>query len=180
MTCRKRKAVMQGPMTLFVSIALLAAGMAEAGEKATESRLDEVQRRGEQVMPFSLEQTTHIFTKTAHGGVQQVIAKENADAGQIDLIQTHLSNISRQFAQGDFSDPAKIHGDEMPGLAALRKARPGQIRIEYRKLGKGARIAYSAEDPDLIRAIHQWFDAQMSDHARHAAPGHAHDPAHTQ
>jgi len=171
---------MPSVMTLFVSISLLAAGVAETGEQATESRLDEVQRRGEQVMPFSLEQTAHIFTKTAQGGVQQVIAKENADTGQIDLIQAHLSTISRQFAQGDFSDPARIHGDEMPGFAALSKAGPGRIRIEYRKLDKGAQIIYSAEDPDLIKAIHQWFDAQMSDHARHAAPGHAHDPAHTQ
>ena len=166
--------------TCFVSIALMAAGMVEAGEKASESRLNEVQRRGEQVMPFSLEQTTHIFTKTAQGGVQQVIVNENADAGQIELIQTHLSTISGQFAQGNFSDPAKIHGDEMPGLAALKKARPGQIRIEYGELDKGARITYSAEDPNLIKAIHQWFDAQMSDHARHTAPGHAHDPAHAQ
>jgi hypothetical protein len=156
---------------------LMIQGTIEADERATESRLDEVQRRGAQVMPFSLEQTIHIFTKTDKGGVQQVIAKENADAEQIGLIQAHLSKISSQFKQGDFSEPAKIHGDDMPGLATLRQAGPGQISIEYKELRNGAQISYSAEDPNLIEPIHQWFDAQLTDHARHAIPGHTHDPS---
>jgi hypothetical protein len=129
---------------------LLMAGSVAASENATDSRLDEVQRRGARVMPFSLEQTTHIFTKTDKGGIQQVIAKENADADQIGLIRSHLAKISRQFAQGDFSDPAKIHGDDMPGLAALREAEPGRIRIEYEGLKNGGQIVYSADDPGLI------------------------------
>jgi len=162
----------------FPLIMLLIAGSVAASEKATESRLDEVQRRGLQVMPFSLEQTIHVFTKTGEGGLQQVITKENADAGQVGLIREHLAKISRQFAQGDFSDPAKIHGEDMPGLAALGAAKPGQIKIEYEDLENGGQIVYSADDPGLIEAIHQWFDAQLKDHARHAIPGHSHGPSH--
>jgi hypothetical protein len=157
---------------------LLTAGPVAASEKAAESRLDEVQRRGAQVMPFSLEQTTHIFTKTATGGIQQVIAKEKSNAEQIGLIQVHLAEIARQFAQGDYSAPAKVHGEDMPGLRALRAAKPGQIRIEFKELIDGAQIDYSAENPRLIEAIHQWFDAQLRDHARHAVPGHDHDQTH--
>ena len=167
-------------MKLSLLIVLLIPGPGTAGERATESRLDEVQRRGAQVMPFSLEQTTHIFTKTEKGGIQQVIAKANADAEQIGLIQAHLAEISRAFAQGDFSAPAQIHGEEMPGLAALREARPGQIKIEYEDLRNGGQIVYSADDPGLVEAVHQWFDAQLADHARHAVPGHTHGPAHGQ
>jgi len=162
----------------FPLIMLLIAGSVAASEKATESRLDEVQRRGLQVMPFSLEQTIHVFTKTGEGGLQQVITKENADAGQVGLIREHLAKISRQFAQGDFSDPAKIHGEDMPGLAALGAAKPGQIKIEYEDLENGGQIVYSADDPGLIEAIHQCFEAQLKDHARHAIPGHTHDPSH--
>ena len=161
-------------MRNLLLLMLLMAGSVAASENATDSRLDEVQRRGAQVMPFSLEQTTHIFTKTDKGGIQQVIAKENADADQIGLIRSHLAKISRQFAQGDFSDPEKIHGVEMPGLAAMKGAKPGQITIGYKELSNGAQIDYSTEVPGLIEAIHQWFDAQLSDHARHAVPGHGH------
>jgi len=167
-------------LSLLVLIMVLIPGPIGAGERATESRLDEVQQRGEKVMPFSLEQTTHIFTQTEKGGIQQVIAKEHAGAEQIGRIQAHLSKISSQFRQGDFSDPATIHGDDMPGLATLRQAKPGQIKIEYKELRNGGQINYSTEDPRLVKAIHQWFDAQLTDHARHAIPGHPHDPSHGQ
>lgn len=141
---------------------------------AHQQRLDEVTARGAQVMPFSLERTTHIFTKTANGGVQQVIAKEETDIKQIRLIREHLTKISQEFAGGDFTDPARIHGDDMPGLATLRAAQSGQIDIVYLELPDGAEITYRSRNSGLIAALHQWFDAQLSDHAQHAMPGHQH------
>jgi hypothetical protein len=147
-------------------------------EEASKARLDEVARRGAEVMPFSLEQTTHIFTKTEKGGLQQVIVKETSNTEQVKLVQAHLSKISHEFAQGDFSDPARIHGEDMPGLAELRRAKPGEIKVKYKELHNGGEIDYSTDYPALIEAIHQWFDAQLSDHARHAIPGHTSHPTH--
>lgn len=151
-------------MKLFIVpflIALFATIPAHAADKADEKRLDEVAQRGAHVMPFDLEKTTHVFSKTAKGGVQQVIAKDKSDTGQIGLIRAHLSEISREFRQGDFSEPAKIHGETMPGLAELKTARAGQIKIEYKELPDGALINYSTEVPKFRKAIHQWFDAQL-------------------
>jgi hypothetical protein len=141
---------------------------------ANDMRLDEVAQRGSHVMPFDLEQTTHVFTKTETGGVQQVIVKDKANTSQIKLIREHLSKISHEFAQGDFSGPAKIHGDTMPGLSTLRNAKPGQLKIDYKELADGAEIDYATDDTNLLKALHQWFDAQLSDHARHAVSGHPH------
>jgi len=165
-------------LTLSMLGVLLTASPLLAVEEASKARRDEIARRGAEVMPFSLEQTTHIFTKTEKGGLQQVIIKEIPNTEQVKLIQVHLSKISREFAQGDFSDPAKIHGEDMPGLAELRKAKPGEIKIEYKELRNGAQINYATDDPALIEAVHQWFDAQLSDHARHAIPGHTNHPTH--
>jgi hypothetical protein len=162
---------------LFLLVALLIAAPAAAGERASGSKLDEVQR-GAQARPFSLEQTTHVFTKTADGGIRRIVVKENASSEQLGLIRAHLLEISRRFAQCDFSDPAKIHGADMPGLAALREANPGQISVEYEELPNGAQIGYSAEDPALIQASHQWFAAQLKDDARRAIPDHPHHPTH--
>lgn len=169
---------MKKGLTVTLSALLLIAFSAHAAEKATEERLDEVARHGAHVMPFSLEQTTHIFTKTVQGGVQQVIVKDDSNTEQVELIREHLSEIATEFTQGNFSDPAEIHGDDMPGLAELRAAQAGQIRIVYKELPGGAEIDYSTSDARLIIAIHQWFDAQLSDHARHAIPGHSHDHIH--
>lgn len=151
---------------------------AHAVEKASKQRLDEVAQRGSHVMPFDLEQTTHVFSKTAKGGMQQVIVKDPSNTGQIKLIRAHLTKISYEFQQGDFSNPAKIHGAAMPGLDKLRKATPNQIDIVYKELPNGAEINYSTDSPVLIKAIHQWFDAQLNDHARHAISGHSNHQMH--
>ncbi|MDP1615092.1 MAG: aspartate carbamoyltransferase, partial [Methylococcales bacterium] len=156
------------PLTIATFlVAALATIPAHAEEKASEQRLDEVAQRGSHVMPFNLEQTTHVFSKTGKGGVQQVIVKDPSNTEQIKLIREHLTKISHEFKQGNFSDPAKIHGDTMPGLDELRKAKPNEINIVYKELPNGAEIDYSTDMPVLINAIHQWFDAQLSDHARH-------------
>lgn len=164
--------------SLFLLLVLIAALPVHAVEPADAKRLNEVAERGAHVMSFNLEKTTHIFSKTDKGGIQQVIAKDKSDTEQIRLIREHLSEISAEFSQGNFSKPMQIHGDEMPGLAELRMAKPDQIQIEYRELPDGAQIGYTTEVPKLTLAIHRWFDAQLSDHARHAVPGHSHQHEH--
>lgn len=165
---------------LFISllIALFAIFPVYAVKPADEQRLDEVAERGAHVMTFDLEKTIHVFTKTNEGGVQQVVAKDKSDSEQIRLIREHLSEISIEFRQGDFSRPAQIHGEDMPGLAELKSAKVGQIKIDYTELPDGAQINFASDSPRLINAIHQWFDAQLSDHARHAVSGHVHDHMH--
>ena len=143
------------------------AGAAYAQAPANEQRLDQVAERGRHVMPFDLEKTQHVFNKTTHGGIQQVIAKDAGDSQQIGLIRQHLADISERFKQGDFSKQRQIHGDDMPGLAEL-SSQYRNVRFSYRDLPNGAEIEYSAEDTALVDAIHRYFNAQLSDHARHA------------
>ena len=145
---------------------------------ASEARLDEVAHKGAHVMPFDLDKTTHVFSKTKQGGVQKVITKDSTDNEQITLIRQHLSKISKAFAQGDFSDPHRVHGDNMPGLTELESAKKDQIKIEYKDLPDGSQIIYSTEHVHLVEAIHQWFDAQLNDHARHAVSGNTHEHGH--
>jgi len=133
------------------------------------TRQEEVAKRGSEVMPFDLERTTHLFEKTVYGGLQQVLS-DDGDREQIALIQTHLQEEALRFQQGDFDDPAQIHGDEMPGLAVLR-AEYGQVEVVYTPLGDGAQIDYKAETLEVIAAIHAWFDAQLTDHGAHATDG---------
>lgn len=118
-------------------------------------------------MPFDLERTTHVFDKSDTGGVQSVTADDAKDSEQIRLIREHLRKEADAFARGDFDDPARIHGDDMPGLAELR-AGHNQVTVTYEELGDGARITYTTADPTLVHALHRWFDAQVSDHGSHA------------
>ena len=141
--------------------------MAEAQRQA------EVSGRGKDVMPFSLAATTHIFTKTAEGGAQQVVVKKSADKEQVRLARAHLQEIREQFLKGDFSGPSHIHGQNMPGLADLKVAKPGQIAIDYKDVKGGGQLTYKAANASLVAALHKWFDAQLSDHGKDAMEGHA-------
>ncbi|HEY5801783.1 MAG TPA: aspartate carbamoyltransferase [Burkholderiaceae bacterium] len=138
---------------------------------ADPARQQEVAQRGGQVMPFALDATTHVFTKTAAGGVQQVLVKQAGDTRQRALIRAHLAEIAVRFAAGDYSAPERIHGAAMPGLAQLKAAPPGALRIAYSELDAGAQIAYTTADPALAGALHRWFDAQLSDHGHDAVAG---------
>lgn len=141
---------------------------------ADAQRQAEVARRGKDVMPFELAATTHIFTQDAEGGVQRVVAKRSSETAQVELVRQHLKDIREQFLRGDFSGPSHIHGTDMPGLAALQAARPGQIDISYREVPDGAELIYRTREPALVSALHQWFDAQVSDHGKDAMAGHSH------
>lgn len=139
---------------------------------ADPQRQAEVAERGKDVMPFRLDATTHVFTQTPEGGVQRVVAKDAADAAQVALVRQHLHEIQGQFQKGDFSGPSHIHGMQMPGLADLTKAQPGQIAISYRDVENGAELTYQTTDGKLVTALHQWFYAQVSDHGPDAMEGH--------
>ncbi|MFM0415310.1 aspartate carbamoyltransferase [Paraburkholderia aromaticivorans] len=166
------------PGTLFTTLIVMAGlGAAVESFAADAERQADVAQRGAEVMPFSLKATTHIFTKSDDGGSQRVIAKNPSDSRQIRLIRKHLSEIQTQFQRGDFSGPARTHGADMPGLAQLRAAKPGQISITYKDIRGGGELTYRSNDPNLVSSLHAWFDAQLSDHGADAMDGHMHHHA---
>lgn len=165
-------------MNTAIAVALLAFVVSAPvlGATTDNARQAEVARRGGDVMPFDVKATTHIFTKTADGGVQRVVAKNKSDAKQVKLVRAHLRDIESEFRRGDFSGPAHIHGEDMPGLAQLKAAKPGAIAIAYRDVPGGAQLTYRTTDRELVAALHAWFNAQLSDHGPDAMAGHAHHP----
>ncbi len=139
----------------------------QGGSDANATRRAQVEARGATVMPFDQNKTTHVFHKTTTGGVQRVIAKNPHDARQIWLIRQHLRKEAARFSVGDFSDPMAIHGMAMPGIAELRQG-ASRIDVRYAAIPLGARMTYRSAEPRLVRALHNWFDAQLMDHGANA------------
>jgi len=133
---------------------------------AHADRQKKVEQLGAMVMPFDLDRSLHVFEKASDGGTQAVISKDR-DAAQIALIREHLKKEAAAFARGDFSDPAAIHGHDMPGLSDLR-AGAGRIQVIYQELPDGARLRYVTDEDRLVQALHAWFAAQLHDHGGHA------------
>lgn len=163
-------------MKKYLTAAMLATtiSLPLAAYSVDAQRQAEVAKRGPDIMPFSLRNTTHFFTKSHHGGTQSVIAKDVSDAKQTRLVREHLREIQQQFLRGDFSGPSHIHGNDMPGLAQLKATQPGQLSIEYRDLPGGAELTYQTSASNLVAALHRWFDAQLSDHGEDAMEKHQH------
>jgi hypothetical protein len=133
------------------------------------ARQAQVEANGQQVMPFDQNLTTHQFTKTDAGGVEIVTANDPADTAQATLVQGHLEHEQQLFSTGDFSDPMAIHGMAMPGINDLRQgATDGSLTVTYEALPAGAQLTYTASNPQLVSAVHAWFDAQLMDHGTHA------------
>ena len=87
---------------------------------SAQTKQEHVHHGGQSVMPFELAKTTHIFRMTDFGGVERVIVKDSTEKAQVVLIQKHLQHESVAFQRGDYSDPASLHGANMPGLRDLQ------------------------------------------------------------
>lgn len=154
------------PRSCRTTLVLFLVATAACGGAEEEQRQAEVAEAGTEVMPFDLDATTHVFEKLEGGGLQTVVADAD-DPEQISLIREHLSEEAKRFARGDFHDPAMIHGDDMPGLHALVMGYE-RLQVQYGEVARGAEVRYASEDPAIVQALHEWFDAQLSDHGEHA------------
>lgn len=175
MKSSKRRALVAGAGVLIAgaatAVTLVVGGSQQDPGGGRTERQTLVAERGKTVMPFDLEQTTHRFTPTATGGVQDVVADQRGDTEQIGLIRGHLRKEAAAFSQGDFDDPARIHGAGMPGLTELREGYD-RIDVRYEERADGATLTYTTDDPALADALHDWFEAQLGDHGAHAESGH--------
>lgn len=138
-----------------------------SGAAFAESTQEHVHRMSHTVMPFDLSKTVHVFRMTESGGVLKVIAKDLRTTDQVALIRQHLQHEARRFRQGDYSDPAALHGAGMPGLAELQ-AGASRIDVSYAEIPAGAEITFATPDLHLLTALHRWFGAQLSEHGADA------------
>ena len=154
--------------TMLATLTLCVGMAATAFASDPTARQQDVAQKGAMVMPFNGQNSKHVFQKMPDGGLQQVLADDPKDQDLVSAIRMHLSMEADRFSKGDYSDPMKIHGMDMPGVQYLSKLKPGQIVIAYRDLPNGAEVRYTGKDADTVVAIHKWFDAQLSDHGSDA------------
>lgn len=119
------------------------------------------------VMPFDMNKVTHYFIKKDSGGVLMITAKDQKDTAQISLIRKHLTKENSMFSQGNFRDPATLHGSDMPGIKTLAESKD-RYQVKYSDLPDGAKLTFTSKDTAVINALHTWFDAQMKDHGKDA------------
>jgi hypothetical protein len=163
---------------LLVLLAILP-GMANAQQTpppAQNNRSEDVVKRGEHVMGFSHEATTHHFRLFKDGGEIAVSAKDPNDKASIEQIRTHLGHIAKMFSAGNFNAPMLIHDTNPPGVATMTRLKE-QIRYEFSEIERGARIRLIAAGPETTDAVHAFLLFQIIDHQTGDAPTIGNDPS---
>jgi hypothetical protein len=122
-----------------------------------------VDARGDAVMGFSHEKTTHRFTLLVDGGTIAVTAHEVADAASIDQIRSHLRHIAKMFAAGNFEAAMMIHGQTPPGVAVMR-GRKDAITYRFEETPAGGRVRMTTADDAALAAVHAFLRFQIQDH----------------
>jgi hypothetical protein len=121
-----------------------------------------LQARGEEAMGVNQYTSTHRFDALADGGRIE-LQRGADDPAAVDKIRRHLREVAKAFASGDFSLPAFVHMREVPGTAVMA-AKKDRIEYVYRDLPRGGELRLVTNDPDAIRAIHEFVAFQRKDH----------------
>jgi len=130
------------------------------GQSGHHAQVDE---RGDQVMGFDHDKTTHAFRLTPRGGVIEVAANDRKDAETRDAIRSHLGHIAKMFAEGDFDAPMLIHGQDPPGADVMKRDR-AKITWEYEETSMGGRVVARTDDAAARAAIHEFLRFQIEEH----------------
>jgi len=144
------------------SLALSLATSALAQDCHSSHHAD-VDSRGDHVMGFDHDKTTHGFRLTPKGGVIEVAVNDAKDEASLEAIRTHLEHISKMFADGDFDAPMLIHGEQPPGVDVMKRDK-AKIAWEYVETVRGGRVVATTEDAAVKDAIHAFLRFQIEEH----------------
>lgn len=143
----------------MLSTAMLAVGLLVA----QDHHHHDVDKRGDQVMGFAHDKTTHHFRLFADGGAIEVTANTASDTASRDQIRMHLGHIAKKFAAGDFAAPMLIHNTKVPGTAVMT-AKKAAIEYRYEELPQGGRVKIKTADKQALAAVYEFLRFQISDH----------------
>src|SRR5215471_11466727 len=113
--------------TLFLALACCLCAAAQ------DAHHDAVNRRGDAVMGFSHEKTTHHFRLYADGGEIEVTADDPKDSESRGQIRAHLPHVAKMFADGNFNAPMLVHDRTPPGVPVLEKLKE-QVTYRYEEI----------------------------------------------
>jgi hypothetical protein len=122
-----------------------------------------VNEHGDHVMGFSHDKTTHHFELNYDGGLIDVRANDATDTETRDQIRSHFHHITQMFAAGNFNAPMLVHGENVPGTAAMAQLKD-QLHWDLQETSRGARLKVTADNKPALDAVHQFLAFQIKDH----------------
>lgn len=150
---------------IILAMACVALLQAYPATTATALQHDDaaMNARGDHVMGFDHNKTTHHFMLTKTGGVIQVQVNNPSDSASRDHIRVHLQRISKAFASGDFANPMEVHDEMPPGVPVMRE-RKDKTTYTYESIENGGKVLIHTNDPPALEAVHEYLRYQIREH----------------
>jgi hypothetical protein len=146
-----------------MKLTILAAALIAAAAFSQDAHHQGVDQRGDHVMGFSHEKTTHHFRLYRDGGAIEVTANDASDQESRDQIRTHLGHIARMFAVGDFKAPMLIHDRVPPGVSVLKENK-AEVTYRFEAIDLGGAVRITTKDAEALKAVHEFLRFQIADH----------------
>ena len=149
----------------FAVVAAIAfAGATALAAQQASSQAHHPDARGQHVMGFDQQKTTHHFRLYEDGGSIEVSVKDKTDAQNLTAIRSHLPHISRMFGEGQFDAPMLVHDrKDVPGIADLARLK-AQVTYTFVETPTGGRVDIVTTDKDALSAVHAFLKFQIKDH----------------
>lgn len=125
--------------------------------------MGEMNKRGDRVMGFDHDKTTHHFRLLTDGGFIEVEANDAQDIAGRDQIRMHLSHIATMFADGNFKAPMLIHDQTPPGVPILQRLK-AEITYKFENTDQGGRVRIMSKNAEALNAIHEFLRFQIKEH----------------
>jgi hypothetical protein len=154
---------MQTSLSACLLVLFCAALVEQQSPVPGQTRQNAVEQRGDHVMGFSHELTTHHFHLLKDGGEIVVTANDPKDTASIAQIRMHLSHILSMFSSGNFNAPMIIHDTNPPGVATMIRFK-SSIRYTLVEIPQGAKILIETSNPATTDAVHAFLLFQIVDH----------------
>ena len=129
---------------------------------SSDSAFAALQHRGMQAMGVDQYTSTHHFDALPDGGRIE-LQRDVDDSAGVAQIRRHLQEITKAFAAGDFSTPAFVHMQDVPGTRVMAVKR-GVISYTYRELPRGGEVRIVTQDSAALEAIREFMAFQRQDH----------------
>ena len=130
-----------------------------------DSAFAAMQERGKHAMGVDQYTSTHHFDALADGGRIELVRDVDDTAG-VARIRAHLREVARAFASGDFSTPAFVHMQTVPGTKVMA-AKRALITYDVRDVPRGAELRIRTQDAEALRAVHEFLAFQRGEHHSH-------------
>ena len=103
--------------------------------------------RGNIAMGFNQSKIAHQFIATPDGGKVVVTTLNNSDSQTIKEIRNHITDIQKEFSEGNFTKPFFIHAQEVPGTEVMTEKK-NLIRYNILEMNNGSTLLLTTNDKE--------------------------------